>query len=354
MEENTDKRTPLEVAIKKYAKVKKDNIYINEKSAELALFICHKFEEIYPNIDFELRYRIKTDQSMKRKLLKLEAERLEDLYFIDELNEIDLNYFKQTIENKYIVLKGMSKTNAQREVEKIINRKKINYNKEKKSSLQYIKEKGRNPKKPEEYLRLFDIVGIKLIIKKVPKGYKTVNEDLNGLIAQRDCMNVNSEEYSMLDDKIQYEIAKKFMDKYLLKNETLEKLNLYSIKERRKDVLKENGYKAVHVALEDKDNPNRIYEFQIRTKYVEKITHEGIADHSKRFGKDRKLPKNALNKEELKQLQDSIPQYILYRPGMKELYKCNFIENTYYYYRKEFTKDSTLLDKLWNIEISVI
>lgn len=347
------KETPLEQSINKYMKIKYDDHIIN-KAAKLALFICKEFEKQFSDINFEFRYRIKSDSSLKKKLLKLEAERLEDLFFIDKLPDTQMDYLKNIIIKKYMLFKQMDKESAKKEFDKLILRKNINRIEEKQLSMSYIEEKGRNPEKPEEYLKLFDIIGMKLIINNVPKNYKTSLNPIDKLIEKRDSLNYTTQEYKKLDEEIRTRIILEFMDNNILTNENLNNMGLYSLKNRRKNVVKTNGYKAAHSTLVEINNEDFTYEFQGRTKYVEKITQEGVADHSKRFGKNRNLPKTTYNNHQIENLRKSIPEYYIYRQETKDLYKCNFIENTYYYYLKDYWKDSRLLEKLWNVDVAII
>lgn len=345
-----ENNTPLENAIDKYIRLKYNGKYM-ERAEKLAINICKLFEEKYPQVDFEFRYRIKSDVSLKKKLLKLESERLEDLYFLDRISPEQMDYFQEIMLKKYETFTDLNEEEANVKLEKLIKEKETNGEMRKQRSIDNLKEKKRDPMQPDKFLQLFDIIGMKLVVNDVPQGYKTGIQEIDNLIEQRDAESDNKEEYAMLDDRVQDMIVNDFLDNKFLTQENLQELEMHNVESRRKNLNKENGYRAAHSTVRSDDEFNMSYELQGKTKYIESITHEGAADHSKRYGKKRILPEELMNQHDMDRIQKSVPQYYVFRPGMKDLYKCNFIENTYYYYQNEFVKDDKLLEKLWNVEV---
>lgn len=145
----------------------------------------------------------------------------------------------------------------------------------------------------QEFLRCKDLMGMQIIISQIPRNFKTNNYAIQQLIDKRDSISdKKSDEYIRLDQACMNAISKDFM--YRLEHSSfdwLDKTNSKIIRDSIKHKNKSNGYIAEHIKFELERNPNYSLELQVKSRYVDEISHsKGSASHSARSGKQRILP----------------------------------------------------------------
>ena len=199
---------------------------------------------------------------------------------------------------------------------------------------------------PQEYLKMKDLRGFRIVIFDVPDDYETENKNLKHLIELRK-ETKDSLEKRNLNEKCCREIEKDFYN-YLINNEVMLKLmNIKLINGKEKN--KQNGYFAHHLKFCYLDNEDYTFEVQIRSLHVDNISKaNGSASHIKRDDKERELP--SLNDKEtfLKEIKKSTPRYtILERKSDGiSLRKCNWMENIMEYYLGYVELTPEMFDKM--------
>lgn len=186
---------------------------------------------------------------------------------------------------------------------------------------------------PEEYLKLKDIRGLRIIIAAVSDDIETDNAYLKGVIERRKkAPEADARRYS---DESCIEIEKNFSEFLEQNDELLEKLDLKLVARKEKE--KQNGYLADHLKFGFLDNEDYCFELQIRSLYRDDMARgNGPAGHSNRDGKER-IPLDVKNKMKLaKQIDENIPEFKGYpkdtEQGYKKIIAYKTIQNIAAYY----------------------
>jgi len=214
--------------------------------------------------------------------------------------------------------------------------------------------KRKNLNNPSEYLKIKDLMGMKLQIINVPDDIKTKSEKLIEYIECRKQIEKKIEllksndktsenELKRLEDEKQkyedlcaLEFVKEFSQILMTNNEILDRLNIRVIPEGYKHKEKQNGYIAEHIKFEYIDNPEYIFELQLHSAYRECLSRtNGSAAHDKRSGKAKVLL-NLLNRIVFeKDVKDKIPEWRCVEQkndGEYVLRKYSTLENINEYY----------------------
>ena len=135
---------------------------------------------------------------------------------------------------------------------------------------------------PEEFLKVKDLRGIKIVIGYVPEDVKTNNEMLKRYLKIRE--NASPNDQAIIGDICSLELAKEFAHNLISSQKTLEKLGIQVLPEGYKHKEKQNGYIAEHIKLAYTDKPEYTFEFQIHSTYREDLSMaNGPADHALRI-----------------------------------------------------------------------
>lgn len=398
----TNEKNPYDRIVEKYKLLSSDPSFL-EESLRLGELVYKKFNDKYPDIQLDFRFRKKSQRSIEGKVLKHELNRIGLLSMIRELSQEEASYFDELISKKFdfnnynnldkkYVLMNLNSINElsveqlenlqqyflsdkfDSEVKKMLLRnlrfKILNSNRENKeeelkkfdekfikSDDDYLKvsdlktmskEIREKLEKPNEYSKIYDIMGMKGIIGEIPKGFESDNEIINRLLRYRKTSKYSQDIYSriILEDELAIEIGKVFLKEILEDEEVLK--NFHSIEERRKSILKENGYRAEHATVNFNSNPYKTIEMQFKSKYRERIAKEGTAAHDQRDGKNRSMPELPVDERFISELKYRVPKYYVIRFGDKKLYECGLFENTCYYYAKQINNDKDLFMQLYN------
>lgn len=205
--------------------------------------------------------------------------------------------------------------------------------------------------KEVDYLKSTDLMGMKVIICKIPSEIQTENEELKKLIKLRDSASTRKEK-EIYDNMATQEIARDFINRIAEDKQFLQKISAevipYSIKHKNKT----NGYDAYHVKVRSIENPQYTLEIQAKSEYVENLARgNGAASHEKRPGKKRVLPNTLYEKEFMKQLKYTVPEYTLFiknEDGYKAK-KCSMLENTLAYFENSLYPGIELYEKIIRI-----
>lgn len=206
-------------------------------------------------------------------------------------------------------------------------------------------------KDSESFLRLKDLRGIKIVISHVPSDIETDNKELKNLIRKRDEAKTDKQKFEY-NDLCCIELEKEFIKELMNDSEFLEHLGIEVMEDSYKHKSKTNGYIADHVKFKGNNNPEFIFELQMRSIYREELSRlNGSAAHDKRPGKERILP-NIENEEELiNDLDFRLPKYTILQStdnGFK-IHKCTRLENTLAYYDKYIIPGTERYDKIVEI-----
>ena len=375
-------------------------------------------KEMYPNVVIKTpKGRKKSDRSIRIKIEDLEIERLCKLYAIEGISEAEKeklyqailkstkNTQKDKIENIIFgEIKNLNDINSIVNIEEIPEKSKTallrilkvrlrtenikeRYNLENELDEKYGEKKvlktgmlkddlirwssiekitplkKRNLHNPLEFLKIKDLMGLKIQLVNIPKDIKTQSKKLSDYLEYRtqieeklqslnknDKMNQEQiqklqKEKSKYEDLCALEFGKEFT--YILMNneEILNKLNIKVIPEGYKHKEKQNGYVAEHIKFSFIDKPEYIFELQLHSAYRECLSRSnGTAAHDKRSGKAKVLI-NLINKMVFeKDVKDKIPEWRSIEQASDGKYfvrKYSMLENINEYYSgcDKFTPD---------------
>lgn len=398
----TNDKNPYDRMVEKYKFLRNDPSFL-QQSIQLGELVYKKFHEKYPNIQFDFRFRVKSQRSIDGKILKHELNRMGILSMIRDLTEEESVYFDKLIlkkldyneydeKTKNKILSGLkfvddlkdeqlesveqffSGEQFDSEVKKMLLRnfryKIKNSNREKKEKdleafderilqdegdpfniheIETMSDEVRNKlENPDEYSKLFDIMGMKGVIGEIPNDFTSESEAINKLLEYRKTGLYNQSIYSriLLEDELAIELGKEFLQDILKDKDVKDGFN--SIKDRRKSILKSNGYRAEHATVRANSNPYKTIEIQIKSKYRERIASEGTAAHDQRDGKIRNMPKLPVDDRFVNELRYRVPRYYLVRFSDGKLHECGLFENTCYYYAKQINQDEEMFSQLYN------
>lgn len=379
--------------------------------------LTNLFRELYPGVTIEApRGRKKSLRSMKIKIENLEIERLSKLYVLGDIDREDLKDLYSRISkktnntyNEEIKRILTKKINNLDDINKIMqddtvsgkiktallriaNAKLIKIPSEENKKIQEeidakygekkVKETGlfkydllkwkdiekmtykdiAKVHNPKEYLKIRDVIGIKITIGDVPNNVNTSNMDLMELIDERakiqeklDMLEKESKlngmnndaikrleiQRSDYDDKCRLELAKDFAQKLMDDKEWNSKKNIRVLMEYCKHKNKQNGYKAEHLKFVCTDEPQYEdkYEFELQLRSIarEDLSRgNGSAAHTDRDDKERMLPRMSTKKEFLNDCRNYLPEYFILTRNEDGKYSscrnCSMMENFLEFY----------------------
>ena len=370
---------------------------------QIVNLFCNRYKGV--SLDYP-RGREKSAKSLKGKIERLEIERLCTIYEIDDISKEDketlymlltkktdkIELFpklrdiifgklqglklvedimkeKNLSENVKRAVLRITKTRLEKEEQdetkrnKLINKMDEKYGEEAArrtgrlekniAHFENIEKARNNPEilerlyKPQEYLKVKDLRGFKIVISDVADDMETDNEELKELLEKR--KKANKRNKSLYNDLCCIEIEKDFAN--YLQNDTqlLNDMNLRLIARKEKD--KQNGYKADHMKFSYLDHDEYTFELQIRSIYTEERSRlNGSAAHDRRAGKKRIFPNTNNRDEFIKELTYSTPSYTLLEKRNNEysIKKCNLKENMMEYYLGYVNLDPKDLEKTYN------
>lgn len=299
------------------------------------------FEEKIENADLLMLADTITQDGIsdhtKMTLLRMLIEQINN----KELKNIDKGNILEQIDDKYGKNAAIRENNSEKDL--------IKYN-----EVQELKKKENEIEKlnnPRAFLKAKDLRGIKIVISYVPKDIDTDNEKLKQLIEKREQSNTNEEKVK-LNDLCCIELEKEFMNELMSDFEFLNDLGIEVYENSYKHKIKTNGYIADHVKFKGKENPEFVFELQLRSMYREELSGpNGPAAHDKRPGKERRLPNIRNKKHFIEDLKYRIPKYILLKGTENgyEIHKCTTLENTIAYYQSNIDPDTEYFDEIVQI-----
>ena len=210
----------------------------------------------------------------------------------------------------------------------------------------------------QEFLRCKDLQGMQIIIKEIPKSFSTDNYQIQTLLTARNKLkDTNSNEYKKLDQECMNAISKDFIQRFKGSNiNWLSSNNAKLIRDSDKFKNKPNGYVACHTKFELSNDPNKSFELQVKSIYVDELSHgSGSASHSARSGKNRIIPALATNqkisnikdvnpsalKKFSKDLDYFLPKFICFEKedGKYTHYIFTKQENCFKFFEEHFNKN---------------
>lgn len=359
------KKTPKSINAKSKNKEMErlSNLYVLEGISS------EKIEELYELIE----QRIYEDESLDSKVI------LNDITTLlkEDIGQLDIEKFLQNI-----MVDGISNSTKKallRILTSKIEKSNINQKQEKLTMLEEkygkkaeertgipedniteyeeIDEIRKNPYKLEalhkevEYLKSSDLMGMKIVICKIPSDIETENERLKKLIQLRDKATTGKVREAY-DNMAAQEIAREFINKIAQDKNFLQKISAEVIPLSMKHKNKTNGYEAYHVKVRDVNNPQYTLEVQAKSEYVENLTRgNGTASHEKRPGKKRIIPSTEYEKEFMQQLKYTVPEYTLFTKGENgyRARKCSVLENTMAYFESSIHPEMEIYEKIVDI-----
>lgn len=209
----------------------------------------------------------------------------------------------------------------------------------------------------QEFLRCKDLIGMQIIVSSIPDNFTSSNPEIAELLAMRkQITDKNSCEYKRIDQACMTAICEDFIDKLTTSPEWLKKTNTRIVRDSVKHKRKTNGYVAEHIKFELGGNPDHTLEFQVKSKYVDILSHApGTAAHSARIGKERVLPTllqdgsadvTKVSDEDLKRFRRELvyrlPKFVEFEKdstGKYRSYYFSTLENCFKFYDVIFNKD---------------
>lgn len=192
------------------------------------------------------------------------------------------------------------------------------------------------------YLRSKDLRGMKIIITDFNDDFKTDNERIKWLLEKKKEASTD-EAKSIYNNRCTVELAKEFIKDLCTNQELLQKCGMrimpYSVKYKKKT----NGYEANHMKFEFVDKPDYSFEVQIKSEYIEKLSHcNGSAAHENRPGKERIFPSINDSYKFIQELKYTLPEYTTYIQTKKGFlpHKCDIKENMLNYYKDKLDIES--------------
>ena len=318
-------------AINNLTDEEKENLYklLIDKTSKVELF--PKINKIIFGKLSDLKYiedimkEKNLSENIKRALLRITKTRIEK----EKNDEIIKSKYIRRIDEKYGEEAARKSGKLEKNIAHFENIEKARNNSE-------IMNKLYNP---QEYLKIKDLRGFKIVISNVPSNIKTDNEKIKELIKKRE--NEDKKNKNHFDDLCCIEIEKDFAN-YLQNNiELLNEMNLRLVGRKEKD--KQNGYIADHLKFCYLDHDEYNFELQIRSIYTEERSRlNGTAAHDRRAGKKRIFPSTNNKEEFIKQLDYSTPKYTLLekKDNKYSIKKCNLKESMMEYYLGYINLDS--------------
>lgn len=200
----------------------------------------------------------------------------------------------------------------------------------------------------QQYLKVKDLRGMKIIITNIPDEFKTNNRVIKKLMQKRKNAKTDKE-VDRINNECSIEIGKEFILKLLDNKELLDEIGIRIIPESIKYKKKNNGYEANHIKFEFNSNPEYTFELQLKSKYVEELSKgEGSAAHENRPGKQRILPDVYDRKKFIQQVEHTVPRYTLFvrENGKFVKRKYNILQNTMSYYQTQINENIDMYEDI--------
>ena len=370
---NSAPKTPVQEAYERQLALKNNEVF-DRRVEETFVEIANEIIEEYPNIRMEApRLRVKSDNSLRGKIDKLEIDRLCKLFIIGDLEFKDEQRLVALLKDRLLVENENDEVKHQNIIKDVFysdikNLDNIddfmqdrNYSDNTKMALLRIyktrldnsvlqqeqKDEINNHLEenygetaairenyPERNILHWECIEKMLAYKdeikqlhkpldflkaKDLRGFKFIISDIpDDFVTDNEKLkellenkkNAPEDEKSKWKDLCCIELGREIAEKIVSNEKLLKKINVCLIPNGYKHKKKTNGYIADHIKMCYRDHPEFIFEMQFRTMYREELSRaNGKAAHDKRVGKKRIFP-NISNKEKfMNEVEKRLPKY---------------------------------------------
>ena len=206
-------------------------------------------------------------------------------------------------------------------------------------------------KNENEYLKVNDLRGMKIVVSDVPDDLETDNVKIKELIEKRNnaITGVEKRQYS---HQIIVEMGLEFFKDLEENEELLKRLNMQVIPGSNKHKKKTNGYEADHIKFMNSKEPEYTLEMQLKSGYVEnKTMGTGSASHENRPGKERIIPESENDDELRKEYEYICPKYKTLREidGKKQWVKLTERQNVLVHFQGKLKPGSDDYEKIFKL-----